>query len=258
MIKDYPDSVPAPAPTTSTLSRPSSSSPSTPTSPYFPRSPGAHLPPASRLPSLPLPRAASQASSVTPVTPSARSQFRINPLGSSTPPPRHPGGTGFTSTSSANVSPAPQTTYTPYIPRSKRNMVPPPVSAPLTPMSVPSTPPSTYRDSHNSLGNASDVPTFTSSRTGGITTRHPVSPVVTGGNFATAVNGSSSRFRRASSDTISLGGVGTLDGHSAALLDKVRSLDTLPRLGALQTLDLRGNDLRVSVSWRLGPLKQCD
>jgi protein phosphatase 1 regulatory subunit 37 len=37
-----------------------------------------------------------------------------------------------------------------------------------------------------------------------------------------------------------------LDGHSAALLDNIRSLDHLPRLGSLQTLDLRGNDLRVS------------
>jgi protein phosphatase 1 regulatory subunit 37 len=35
-------------------------------------------------------------------------------------------------------------------------------------------------------------------------------------------------------------------GHSLALLDKVRALDALPRLGALRTLDLRGNDIRVS------------
>ena len=35
-------------------------------------------------------------------------------------------------------------------------------------------------------------------------------------------------------------------GPSAALLDKVRALDALPRLGALRTLDLRGNDIRVS------------
>lgn len=34
-------------------------------------------------------------------------------------------------------------------------------------------------------------------------------------------------------------------GPSAALLDKVRALDALPRLGALRTLDLKGNDLRV-------------
>jgi protein phosphatase 1 regulatory subunit 37 len=34
-------------------------------------------------------------------------------------------------------------------------------------------------------------------------------------------------------------------GPSAALLDKVRALDSLPRLGALRTLDLKGNDLRV-------------
>lgn len=35
-------------------------------------------------------------------------------------------------------------------------------------------------------------------------------------------------------------------GPSVALLDKVRALDTLPRLGALRTLDLKGNDIRVS------------
>ncbi len=34
-------------------------------------------------------------------------------------------------------------------------------------------------------------------------------------------------------------------GPSAALLDRVRALDSLPRLGALRTLDLKGNDLRV-------------
>ena len=36
-----------------------------------------------------------------------------------------------------------------------------------------------------------------------------------------------------------------MQGPSAALLDKVRALDALPRLGALRTLDLKGNDLRV-------------
>lgn len=37
---------------------------------------------------------------------------------------------------------------------------------------------------------------------------------------------------------------------SAALLDKVRALDSLPRLGELRTLDLRGNDIRVSLKYR--------
>lgn len=39
-----------------------------------------------------------------------------------------------------------------------------------------------------------------------------------------------------------------LQGPSAALLDKVRALDSLPRLGELRTLDLRGNDIRVSIA----------
>jgi len=37
-------------------------------------------------------------------------------------------------------------------------------------------------------------------------------------------------------------------GPSPALLDRVRAIGTLPRFGALRTLDLKGNDLRVSVS----------
>ena len=51
-------------------------------------------------------------------------------------------------------------------------------------------------------------------------------------------------------------GTGTVKhdtGPSAALLDKVRALDALPRLGALRTLDLKGNDLRVSFPF-LSPL----
>ncbi|KAG2745125.1 hypothetical protein P692DRAFT_20877404 [Suillus brevipes Sb2] len=39
------------------------------------------------------------------------------------------------------------------------------------------------------------------------------------------------------------------DGPSTALLDKVRALDASPRLGALRTLDLRGNDLRNGVTY---------
>jgi len=41
-------------------------------------------------------------------------------------------------------------------------------------------------------------------------------------------------------------------GPSAALLDKVRALDNLPRLGALKTLELRGNELRVRPSATIG------
>ncbi|KAG1811092.1 hypothetical protein EV424DRAFT_1570860 [Suillus variegatus] len=46
------------------------------------------------------------------------------------------------------------------------------------------------------------------------------------------------------------------DGPSAALLDKVRALDALPRLGALRTLDLRGNDLRNGVTYLAHVLKR--
>ncbi len=90
------------------------------------------------------------------------------------PPPRHP-----------SSLPSPTTTYTPYIPRSKR------LPSPATPSF----------DQNN-------VSIITSSPQGGVTTRNT--------------------------------------GPSAALLDNIRALDNLPRLGALRTLDLRGNDLRVS------------
>ena len=67
------------------------------------------------------------------------------------------------------------------------------------------------------------VPLITSSSQGGVTTRH--TPTTSNGLPHDA-------------------------GPSAALLDKVRALDNLPRLGALRTLDLKGNDLRVSASYQ--------
>ncbi|KNZ78735.1 Leucine-rich repeat-containing protein 68 [Termitomyces sp. J132] len=45
-------------------------------------------------------------------------------------------------------------------------------------------------------------------------------------------------------------------GPSAALLDKVRALDALPRLGALRTLDLKGNDLRMGITYLAQVLKR--
>jgi len=65
------------------------------------------------------------------------------------------------------------------------------------------------------------IPIITSSTQGGVTTRH-----------GPPANGSGALHDA---------------GPSAALLDKVRALDNLPRLGALRTLDLKGNDLRVSL-----------
>jgi protein phosphatase 1 regulatory subunit 37 len=73
------------------------------------------------------------------------------------------------------------------------------------------------------------IPIITSSSQGGVTTRHP-----TPGGSSTA---SGDPYRHDA-------------GPSAALLDKVRALDSLPRLGALKTLDLKGNDLRVSTMSR--------
>ena len=100
-----------------------------------------------------------------------------------------------------------QTTYTPYVPRARRGRaIPTAATNPLSPAG------------HH-------IPIITSSSQGGVTTRHPIPGV------SSTINGDNHRHDA---------------GPSAALLDKVRALDSLPRLGALKTLDLKGNDLRVS------------
>ncbi|KAJ7177065.1 hypothetical protein C8R46DRAFT_1246346, partial [Mycena filopes] len=73
-----------------------------------------------------------------------------------------------------------------------------------------------------------------SSVLGGVTARHVPSPTTTASSL-------SERER---------------DGPSAALLDKVRALDALPRVGALRTLDLRGNDLRTGITYIAQVLKR--
>jgi len=98
------------------------------------------------------------------------------------------------------------------------------------------TTPTTYtpyipRSKRNVIGPMSPrnntIPIITSNSQGGITTaRHPQTSLTPGLAPSTPTN-----HHR----------------PSAALLDKVRALDTLPRLGALRTLDLKGNDIRVSV-----------
>ncbi|KAH6879625.1 hypothetical protein BKA70DRAFT_1447902 [Coprinopsis sp. MPI-PUGE-AT-0042] len=140
----------------------------------------------------------------SPMTPVQASPIpRAGPL---PPPPKHPISQGL------------QTTYTPYVPRSRRGRAPPTTAThPLSPA-------------------GEHIPIITSSTQGGVTTgmlcpspltaRHPD---------------------------------GTLRhdaGPSAALLDKVRALDSLPRLGALRTLDLKGNDLRNGITYLAQVLKR--
>lgn len=114
----------------------------------------------------------------------------------------------------------PGTTYTPYIPRSKR------ASAIST---------VTASASANVDREEKQVPRFSTSQGGGITTRHL--PPMQNQSPSDVVNAATAAARHA--------------GPSVALLDKVRALDNLPRLGSLKTLDLRGNDLRVCTLSRL-------
>lgn len=227
------------------------------------------------------------------------------------PPPRHPslGLTPKPSSSAAFSSPSnlasnPQqkvltTTYTPYIPKSRRLAS----AAGASPMPPP-----------NNNATSSNVPTFASSRAGGVTARltnalsgtrsvsgQPSSTAPAGragvgggksgldarlaaaaagassalggiagmsglgrreGSPASSLRSSSLSTARPSSSSTSTNTIisssasgttlvpstpppGVLDGHSAALLESIRSLESLPRIGCLQTLDLRGNDLRV-------------
>jgi protein phosphatase 1 regulatory subunit 37 len=91
-----------------------------------------------------------------------------------------------------------QTTYTPYVPKARRGRGPPTPAMNLL------------------LPTGQHIPIITSSSQGGVTMRHPTP------NGPHAPNGTSLHH-----DT----------GPSAALMDKVRALDSLPRLGALRTFE---------------------
>jgi protein phosphatase 1 regulatory subunit 37 len=117
-------------------------------------------------------------------------------------------------TAQATIQPG-ATTYTPYIPRVKRSSV----------VAAMSQQTSTERERQ--------VPVISTSVGGGVTTATRPAPLPNPNQPTPreVVNAAQTAARNA--------------GPSAALLDKVRALDNLPRLGALKTLDLRGNDLRV-------------
>ena len=167
-------------------------------------------PPTSTLPLSPVSSVASQSPPSTPTTPTSSILSNFSSL-----PPANP-RTGSVLPPPRHPPVSPQTTYTPYIPRKTRRVHQP---APL--LLSPSGHP---------------VPLITSSSQGGVTTRHPVhSPLASGGPIGDGQAEASLRHAL---------------GPSAALLDKVRALDALPRLGALRTLDLKGNDLRVSIQFK--------
>jgi len=83
---------------------------------------------------------------------------------------------------------------------------------------------------------------ITSSSQGGVTTRH----LSTASGHRHDV---SSHALPVNHSLSSMTGVKYDTGPSPALLDRVRAIGALPRFGALRTLDLKGNDLRVSVQF---------
>ncbi|EIW75443.1 hypothetical protein CONPUDRAFT_112021 [Coniophora puteana RWD-64-598 SS2] len=261
MIRDYPDAIPSTSPSpsspplsTSSLLAPSSGSGTPQASPAtsfasLPLSLSSFLsPPPS--PMSPSPSLLPGTGSPNPGTPTSPSTPLPPPLphgpGKTVPPrppPRHP-----------SMQP-PQTTYTPYIPRSRRNAPPPGPSgggAGHPPLSASGQP----------------MPVITSNTAGGITTRHDDSHAhaqarqgrqgANGTSHAAAGLGMGSRagVPPGAGNRHGQGQGGHGQGPSAALLDKVRALDALPRLGALRTLDLRGNDLKTGISYLAQVLKR--
>ncbi|KAJ7136385.1 hypothetical protein C8R43DRAFT_929206 [Mycena crocata] len=222
MIRDYPDVLNAPVPPSPSHSQSSFDSAHTHTSNNSHFTPGHnHAYTASPQGSPLLPSAAPPAGSGLGALGAAAAAGGKLP-----PPPRHP---------AATITAA-QTTYTPYVPRRRQQ----------------------------SAGGAGAPPgraVVASSVLGGVTARH--------------VPGSQSNAEPGSSRNGGAGGANGIgmakdarerekererererDGPSAALLDKVRALDALPRVGALRTLDLRGNDLRNGITYIAQVLKR--
>lgn len=139
------------------------------------------------------------------------------------PPPRHPG----------QAPQATQTTYTPYIPRAKRAAA----GQSSAPASAPAPPP---------------------------IRANTMLPAPTHGHPPGSLQ---ARLAAAASGRVAGGGARPAQpqhhpqqhhdqGPSAALLDKVRALDALPRIGSLKTLDLKGNDIRSGVTYIAQVLKR--
>ena len=162
------------------------------------------------------------------------------------PPPRHPTALGV------------QTTYTPYVPRSRRGAAGA-AGAGSSGGSIGGGGGGSGRSTPTTNGGGM-VPLMTTSAQGGVTTRHVHTHTHTQSQSQTAAHlqslalahghgqgqGQAGQGQGHVSSASLGGGGGKRDlGPSAALLDKVRALDSLPRIGSLRTLDLKGNDLRV-------------
>ncbi|KAK7051764.1 hypothetical protein R3P38DRAFT_3343862 [Favolaschia claudopus] len=153
----------------------------------------------------------------------------LPPSLSKLPPPRHPAQTQQTLT-------AAQTTYTPYVPKRRQTAAAAAAAAAAVPP-----------------GRA----VVASSVLGGVTARHVPSPTqhdsptttTTHLKFGVGAEEAAAREQKEREQR-------ERDGPSAALLDKVRALDALPRVGALRTLDLRGNDLRTGITYIAQVLKR--
>ncbi|KAJ3847736.1 hypothetical protein EV368DRAFT_68855 [Lentinula lateritia] len=178
------------------------------------------------------------------------------------PPPIHP----------TKISP--QTTYTPYVPRSKRAVLgaaPGTESVPPTP----TTPSGTFTPmkSATPYTHTPITPTLTTVSRGGVTAltstndSNNLSFSDIASNHAIDSNSKSLNPNDINAITHNHAGatlgaqpmppsVAALNSASAALLTQVRALDALPRIGSLRVLDLRGNELRNHITYLAQVLKR--
>jgi protein phosphatase 1 regulatory subunit 37 len=167
------------------------------------------------------------------------------------PPPRHP-----------TQQPQPQvqtgTTYTPYVPRSRRNTPGGAATGPVRSNTGP-TPASAVASSIR--GGVTSFLAGERSLSGSPESSRPSSPSVASFPAQQGQQGQQqpplparSHTLQMQTQTVGMRPLSTREGvanagPSQALLDKVRALDKLPRLGELRTLDLRGNELRVGTDF---------
>ncbi|KAF7377182.1 hypothetical protein MSAN_00137700 [Mycena sanguinolenta] len=238
MIRDYPDVLQAAPPGTSASAFSTTSSFSTTSVPASPTVAHHHLDHAPPLPT----------HSDRGILPPSLSNMNKPPAHAvpREPPPKHPTLT------------AAQTTYTPYVPKRRG------------------------QSANAGAGVGTGSAFVASSVLGGVTARHVPSPAPSIASTTSSLASSDSPTKPGAG--LGLGSLNAFndaaardrearekelrekeakereakerEGPSAALLDKVRALDALPRVGALRTLDLRGNDLRTGITYIAQVLKR--
>ncbi|KAJ3732761.1 hypothetical protein DFJ43DRAFT_1072791 [Lentinula guzmanii] len=217
----------------------------------------------------------SLSSSALPSARSSLSAITMSPLQTPVPvrkpllsPPRHLQPVTVHSSSVHPPPPNVQTTYTPYVPRSKRGVaagsgsIPPTPNTPNMPM-MPGTPMAPVTPMAPTLATVSrggitafsapfgDSPSSTSNSSDS-SSNYPTSTIT-----PTTINALTHNHAGSTLGSQPVPpSVAALNSASAALLSQVRALDALPRIGSLRSLDLRGNEMRNHITYLAQVLKR--